>query len=115
VAVGCWTSVHGENQPVDPKSSNCERQILQLVAEGKSTAGIASTPFLSPKTVDTYRSRLTQKLDLDNFAAMVNFAIACGLTPPQWVDDRSQECLTSAVEICLFFPPACTGSVRADG
>jgi FixJ family two-component response regulator len=34
------------------------------------------------KTVDTYRSRLMQKLDLDSFAALVKFAIACALTPP---------------------------------
>jgi DNA-binding CsgD family transcriptional regulator len=72
----------GEHQPIDPigKLSNRERQILQLVAEGKSTADIASTLFLSPKTIDTYRSRLMQKLDLDSFAALVKFAIACGLT-----------------------------------
>jgi DNA-binding NarL/FixJ family response regulator len=73
----------GEHQPTEPlaKLSNRERQILQLVAEGKSTADIAGTLFLSPKTVDTYRSRLMQKLDLDSFAALVKFAIACGLTP----------------------------------
>jgi hypothetical protein len=50
------------------------------VVEGKSAADIASTLFLSPKTVDTYRSRLMQKLGLDSFAALVKFAIACGLT-----------------------------------
>ena len=74
----------GEHQPINPigKLSNRERQILQLVAEGKSTADIAHTLFLSPKTVDTYRSRLMQKLDLGSFAALVKFAIASGLTPP---------------------------------
>jgi DNA-binding NarL/FixJ family response regulator len=73
-----------EHQPTDPlgKLSNRERQILQLVAEGKSTANIASTLFLSPKTVDTYRSRLMQKLEIDSMAGLVKFAIACGLTPP---------------------------------
>jgi DNA-binding NarL/FixJ family response regulator len=74
----------GEYQPTDPlaKVSNRERQILQLVAGGKKTADIARTLFLSPKTVDTYRSRLMQKLELDGFAGLVKFAIACGLTPP---------------------------------
>ena len=74
----------GEHQPTTPlaKLSNRERQILQLVAEGKSTVDIAGTLFLSPKTVDTYRSRLMQKLDLGSFAALVKFAIACGQTPP---------------------------------
>ncbi len=52
-----------EHQSTDPlgKLSARERQILQLVAGGKSTAEIASTLFLSTKTVDTYRSRLMQK------------------------------------------------------
>ena len=73
-----------EHQPTDPlsKLSNRERQILQLVAEGKSTANIASTLFLSPKTIDTYRSRLMQKLEIDSMAGLVKLAIACGLTPP---------------------------------
>ncbi|HET9750874.1 MAG TPA: LuxR C-terminal-related transcriptional regulator [Casimicrobiaceae bacterium] len=55
---------------------------LQLVAEGRSSADIGRLLSLSPKTVDTYRSRLMQKLDLDNFAALVKFAIARGLTSP---------------------------------
>ena len=73
-----------EHHPTDPlgKLSSRERQILQLVAAGKSTADIAGALFLSPKTVDTYRSRLMQKLDIDNVAGLVKFAIACGLTPP---------------------------------
>lgn len=73
-----------ERHPTEPlgKLSNRERQILQLVAEGKSTADIARTLYLSPKTVDTYRSRLMQKLNIDGFAGLVKFAIASGLTPP---------------------------------
>lgn len=73
-----------DHRPSDPVGtlSNRERQILQLVAAGKKTADIARALFLSPKTVDTYRSRLMQKLDIDNVAGLVRFAIACGLTPP---------------------------------
>lgn len=73
-----------EHHPTDPlgKLSSRERQIRELVAAGKSTADIAGTLFLSPKTVDTYRSRLMQKLDIDGFAGLVKFAIANGLTPP---------------------------------
>lgn len=72
------------HQPTSPLGtlSARERQILQLVAAGKSTADIARTLFLSPKTVDTYRSRLMQKLDIDSFAGLVKFAIECGLLPP---------------------------------
>ena len=73
-----------EHHPIEPlgKLSNRERQILQLVAEGKSTTDIAGTLFLSPKTVHTYRSRLMQKLDIDGVAGLVKFAIANELTPP---------------------------------
>lgn len=72
-----------EHHPVDPlgKLSARERQILHFVAAGKSTVDIAQALSLSPKTVDTYRSRLMQKLDIDNFAGLVKFAIACGVVP----------------------------------
>jgi DNA-binding NarL/FixJ family response regulator len=66
--------------PLDGLSRR-ERQILQLIAEGKSTAETAKALFLSPKTVDTYRSRLMHKLGVDNFAALVRFAVQHGLTP----------------------------------
>jgi len=66
--------------PLDTLSRR-ERQILQLVAEGKSTAETAKALFLSPKTVDTYRSRMMHKLGIDNFAALVRFAIQHGVSP----------------------------------
>lgn len=72
---------HHARSPLEALSPR-ERQILQGVAEGKSTAEIARALFLSPKTVDTYRSRLMQKLELDSVAGLVRFAIECGLTPP---------------------------------
>lgn len=58
-----------------------ERQILQLVAEGRSSVQIAAALNLSPKTVDTYRSRLMQKLGIGDTAGLVKFAIQHGLTP----------------------------------
>lgn len=61
--------------------SRRERQILQLIAEGKSSAETAKALFLSPKTVDTYRSRIMRKLGTDNFAALVRFAVQHGVTP----------------------------------
>jgi DNA-binding NarL/FixJ family response regulator len=66
--------------PLDTLSRR-ERQILQLIAEGRSTAEAAKTLCLSPKTVDTYRSRMMHKLGVDNFAALVRFAIQHGVTP----------------------------------
>jgi len=66
--------------PLESLSSR-ERQILQLVAEGKSSTEIAAILFLSPKTVDTYRSRLMHKLDIGDLPSLVKFAIQHGVTP----------------------------------
>lgn len=59
-----------------------ERQVLQLVVEGKSSAEIARIVHLSPKTVETYRSRLMKKLGVGDVPSLVKFAIQHGLTPP---------------------------------
>jgi len=61
--------------------SRRERQVLQLVAEGHSSARIAAALHLSPKSVDTYRSRLMRKLHIGDVAGLVRFAIQHGLTP----------------------------------
>lgn len=60
--------------------SRREREILQLVVEGKSSAEIAAVLSLSPKTVETYRSRSMQKLGLEDLPALVKFALQHGLT-----------------------------------
>ena len=52
-----------------------ERQILVMVASGKSSAAIGDQLHLSPKTVDTYRSRLMGKLELADVPALVRWAI----------------------------------------
>jgi DNA-binding NarL/FixJ family response regulator len=57
-----------------------ERQILQLIAEGKSSGQAASSLFLSRKTVDTYRCRLMQKLGIHDLHGLMKFAIQHGLT-----------------------------------
>jgi DNA-binding NarL/FixJ family response regulator len=59
--------------------SRREREILQLVAEGRSSAWIGTTLHLSAKTIDTYRSRLMHKLGLGDIPALVKFAIQHGL------------------------------------
>ena len=71
-----------EIQPKTPLEnlSPREREILQLVAEGKTSAAIADILFISQKTVETYRSRMMQKLDLKDTAALVKLAITHGLT-----------------------------------
>jgi len=60
--------------------SQREREILQLLAEGKTSAEIAEALFISPKTVETYRSRLMQKLGISDLPGLVKFAIQHGLT-----------------------------------
>lgn len=59
-----------------------EREVLQLVATGKSSREIASALFLSPKTVDTYRSRLMKKMGFKNLSDLIKFALQAGLVPP---------------------------------
>ena len=58
-----------------------EREVLQLVVEGKSSAEIAAKLSLSTKTVETYRVRLMRKLNLRDLPALIRFAIQHGLTP----------------------------------
>lgn len=73
----------GEDVSPLQKLSTRERQVLQLVAEGRSSIEIGEALHLSAKTVDTYRSRLMQKLELPDIAAVVRFAILHGITPLQ--------------------------------
>ncbi len=56
-----------------------EREILQLVAEGKTSQEIAVRLSISPKTVDTYRSRLMGKIGVEDMAGLVKFAIQHGV------------------------------------
>jgi DNA-binding NarL/FixJ family response regulator len=58
-----------------------EREVLQLVVEGMTSVEIASAIHLSPKTVDTYRSRLMQKLEIHDIPGLVRFAISHGISP----------------------------------
>lgn len=57
-----------------------ERDILQFIVEGHSNADAAKALGLSVKTVETYRSRLMQKLGLSSVAELVKFALSHGLT-----------------------------------
>jgi len=66
--------------PLDSLSQR-EREIFQLVVEGKSSAEIAKLLLLSPKSIDTYRSRLMQKLGVTNLPSLVSFALQHGITP----------------------------------
>jgi DNA-binding NarL/FixJ family response regulator len=57
-----------------------ELEVLQFVVEGQSSAQIAEVLQLSPKTVETYRGRIMQKLDIHDLPTLVKFAIQYGIT-----------------------------------
>ena len=61
-----------------------ETEVLRLLAEGKKTREIAEILGLSVKTIETYRSRIMSKLNIDNIAGLVKFAIKAGLTSPPY-------------------------------
>ena len=56
--------------------------MLRLLAEGQRTREIAESLGISAKTVETYRSRISLKLGIDNLAGLVKFAIRAGVTMP---------------------------------
>ena len=66
--------------PIDQLSER-EREVFQLTVEGNTSAAIAEKLSLSPKTVETYRSRVMEKLGVDDITGLVRFAIKHGLTP----------------------------------
>lgn len=69
-----------QTSPLERLSAR-EREVLQLVVEGNSSAKIAEVLSLSPKTVETYRSRLMTKLGIKDMPSLVKFAVQHGLTP----------------------------------
>ena len=67
--------------PKDPLSPR-ERQVLQLVAEGKTTRNVAETLGVSPKTAETHRLNIMKKLNIHETAGLVRYAIGRGLVQP---------------------------------
>lgn len=77
------TDMHSGSQalpqsPLDSLSRR-ERETLQLVAEGNTNATIAELFNISPKSVETYRSRLMLKLGISNVPSLVKFALQHGI------------------------------------
>ncbi|MFC2091500.1 response regulator [Elusimicrobiota bacterium] len=61
------------------KLSERERDVLKKVVEGRSSKQIAADLFISQKTVETYRSRLMQKIGVKNIPSLVKFALQHGI------------------------------------
>jgi two-component system response regulator NreC len=56
-----------------------EREVLQLLVEGKSNKEIAASLSLSPYTVETHRRNLQEKLNLHSFAELILYAVRKGI------------------------------------
>ena len=63
--------------------SNREREVFQMIAEGRSTKVIADILCLSPSTVKTHRSNIMEKLEMDNISHLIQFAINLGIVELQ--------------------------------
>jgi two-component system response regulator NreC len=68
----------GEEDPLE-KLTEREREVLGYTVEGFSSSEIGKKLFISPKTVDTYRSRIMEKLGLRHRSELVRFALRTGL------------------------------------
>jgi DNA-binding NarL/FixJ family response regulator len=60
-----------------------EREVLQLIAEGRTMRDIANILAISPKTVETHRYRLMDRLNIHHITGLVRYAIRIGLVQPE--------------------------------
>jgi len=68
----------GQEDPLE-KLTEREREVLGFTVEGFSSSEIGKKLFISPKTVDTYRARIMEKLNLHHRSELVRFALQTGL------------------------------------
>lgn len=73
--------------------SQREAEVLSLVAQGYTSQQIAGSLFLSTKTIETYRSRLSKKLGLKDRADLVRFATQAGLLDSSRLTDTAHDTL----------------------
>jgi len=74
----CMAGTPSGSEQLSPR----ERQVLQLVAEGKSTKGIAQALRISVKTAEFHRGRVMRKLSIHDTAGLVRYAIREGMIAP---------------------------------
>jgi DNA-binding NarL/FixJ family response regulator len=72
-------AVRSPRTPAEEPLTAREREVLQLVAEGKTTKEIAVLLGVSVKTADAHRTRLMQKLDIHDIAGLTRYAIRQGV------------------------------------
>jgi two-component system response regulator NreC len=76
-------TLHVELSSADIPLTKREKEILALIVEGLTNQQIADKLFISPRTVDTHRTNIMQKLDLHDVASLVRYAIKHGLVRSQ--------------------------------
>ncbi len=79
----CVANPESSQSSVFSMLSPREREVLQLMTEGKTTKQIGLALHISPKTVEGHRLRLMEKLQIDNIAQLTKYAIQEGLTSPE--------------------------------
>jgi len=70
---------HLSDEPLPSKLGNRERQVLQLVAEGHTTAKIAELLCIATSTVEVHRRNIMRKLNIHNVAELTRYAISNGI------------------------------------
>lgn len=80
VVIGGYVRKPDEDGSAFAILSQREREVLQLLAEGKSTKQAGRLLGISPKTVEVHRLRVMEKLEIDNIAQLTKYAIQEGLT-----------------------------------
>jgi DNA-binding NarL/FixJ family response regulator len=68
-----------------------ERQVLQLVAEGNTSTGIAKILHIAPSTVEVHRRNLMRKLNIHNVAELTGYAISCGLVGGHPIENHAPQ------------------------
>lgn len=79
--VGDYVDRLTDQAPAASKLTGREREVLQLIAEGKSMKEIAAALMLSVKTIETYRQTLMNRLNIHSIAELTKYAVREGLTP----------------------------------
>lgn len=82
VAADLGDALHRRKAARQDPLTRREREVLQLVAEGKSTKQVAGILGVSVKTADTHRTHIMEKLDIHDTATLVRYAIREGLISP---------------------------------
>jgi two-component system, NarL family, response regulator NreC len=82
VSRGVMEAYHSKSEKSKNSLTLRERQVLQLIAEGKSTKDVASLLGISVKTAESHRTRLMHKLDIHETASLVRYAVRQGMVEP---------------------------------